>query len=242
MTDTQPTVLVRGTARRELTPERARIALTVTSALHPNPELAMRDAADRRSSILNLVESRHPEAKVTDTDISAREETGRVERSRHEGAVQRTTTDWESKGYTACSTITVESSIEETTALIATGTSASRASSIEFSLTGETRYAVSRELDAEAVKDARRRAAAIAAAENLSVSSLLSAGEGPDNQWTDNTSRTLFERDSDSFTSDLESRLNEVRPHPITVTSSLPVRFALIPMSGQHPATKKPRN
>lgn len=203
------------------------ISFTVKSGIHPDPASAMKDAAERRSSLLAQIGNRHPDAEVSDTDISTREEIERVEQVRVESGTSSTTSDWRTRGYSASSTITIESDIGDTAALIATGGFAATSGSPRFRLTEETAYRVARELDAKAVKDARIKAVAIAAAESLKVGALLSVGENPPpREFGLEADGDRFSRLSDA-SGDTESSLGEVRPHPVVIASSLPVRFVL---------------
>jgi uncharacterized protein YggE len=234
MTDGWGTVLVTGHAMREVPPDRVRLVLSFSSHVHATPRDALAEGAERRRQVSSFLAERHPSATVTDSALRTREESKRVETTRPDGGGSRVETTYERRGFVSTGSVTIEGAVSATAALVASGAAADSASAPRFSLSDELREAVARELDAEAVRDARRKACVLAAADGVAVgrvATIDAVGPAVDSDISYDRIALSDAGPRGSF-EEITAGLGEIRAEPIAVASRVVVTFRLAAASG----------
>lgn len=195
----------------------------------------MESAIAIRADVLALVDRRHPDADVRDSAVRIRTSHRAVETDVGHGRVERSQ---ELEGYVGTGTVTVEDGAGEVAALLATGGAGEhqRVQAPRFSLSHETRGRVLREIDAEAIRDARDQADALAWAADTRVERVLAIGEGSASRGAAGVhspyagavaQAAVLAGSAETF----EEGLGEVRPEPISLQAFQQVRYLLVERS-----------
>lgn len=228
-----PTLLVEGTVEREVEPDRVTIAAQLRSGVATEPSEALEATLAARSSLRDVLAVRHPSAAVSDTAV--RVERHMVERKERTGP-GTTETQWVHAGYIGWCRVAAGADAADAAGLVATFVAADDGSleSPVFTLSPALERTVSLELDCEAIRDAHRRAEAMAEAAGCRIAGILSIGESPrrDEGIEPRAFAAKPGYDAMAVADDLTALIGELRPEPVRVIRSVPVRFLLVPADG----------
>lgn len=224
-----PVVKTIGVASREVEPDRVSVVVVVKTAVKTAQREALQRALELRKEISGPARARFPEAKVVDARVQVAEH--RVERETERG--RRTETEWIVGGYYGICSISIEEAAERGAEVFASFGAGDEyaARAPAFFLSEALRAQVVAELECDAVKLGRAQAGRLAEAADCTLGAVLTIGE-------DEPSEVAFERHErsrgltfaslENYEETLEL-IGEIRPEPVTVRASVPVRFALVP-------------
>jgi uncharacterized protein YggE len=235
---------ITGRSTLEVLPEKALITSSFSSKLFPRSKDAMASTLDARKNLLDLANEKLEAAEITDSAVSVSAVYNRVEteRSRDEGDDRVKETQYQNilEGYQGVSKVYVKVDADQAASAYAALASIGdiSVSSPYFFLTEETRDKCRLELLAEAIKDSRITAEAMASAAGMNITGVLFIGKEDDGGVS-----TLGRASVGSYASldmeapmsmDYESNMEviqEIRPEMIELQESVPVRYAIAPES-----------
>lgn len=226
--DVTPTIRADGVAKRDVDPDRVAVVVRIKTIVKSAQRQALERALELRNEISQEARSRFPDAKVTDTRIDVSEH--QIKRETED--YRRVETEWVVDGYFGACSIRVEDAAERAAEVVAAFGAGEEygAASPSFFLSEALRTQVVAELESEAVRAARAKAERLAAAAGCTLGAVLAIGE---DEMRERAEFEVFERrafgavDHEAAFQDLVETIGEVRPEPITVSASVPVRFAL---------------
>lgn len=227
--DLHSTLLVEGTAERDVEPDVVTVAASLRSPVVADAAEALRLTLDARSALRAAVAGRHSAAVVSDTAV--RVDPHMVEREERTGPAT-TEKQWVRAGFVAGCRVAARAEAADAAALVATfgAHDGAQLESPSFELSSGVERSVALELDCLAVQDARERAEAIAAAAGYRVGGVATIGEHERGAGEGILQPRMMAAKAEGDAVALEELLGELRPEPIRVSRRLPVRFRLEPL------------
>lgn len=250
----QPTLVLLGSAEREVIPDRFVIGVAITSGRCDTPQRALAECADARARIRDDLSAALPDVTIHDATITTHEETKRVEITtplpttepgpasggtdqapRQSG--RQTEYRYETLGYRGYCTLTISADAARTAAVLAQAAMHPDAHQTRhtFEISRELARSTKHELEVAAIRDALARADGLAAAAGHEVTGLLSIGDiapAYDRDDFDDgdavySSRSVLLKEAEQ----VEDALAELRPEPELRSATMPVRVTLAPIS-----------
>ena len=234
--DGVPDVGVEGRARRRVVPDRVRVTVSLRTPVVRTPQAALRDAVAARERLRARAESALPDAERADGRLVAEPQQARETRPLPAGADHPgglTQTEWVTVGYAGVGEMRLDDAAEKAAAMVDALRGHADAEGVvaRFYVAPATRDAVHDTLQCDALRDARDRAANLAAALGQAIGPALSvdALAGQPRPWGGVAERlaVMDAADGGDAGTDDDPEMSELVPEPVEVVATVHARFAL---------------